>query len=291
VGEALAELAQLGRDHSRAVALPRVGAVVALVVGLGGVPGAGHLVRCRIVENQATQDQDAYSGGLENKGNATLADCTVALNRAQVGAGISNLEGTLLVRRSTLVHNSASEDGGAIYAIGGSTTVVNSTIARNDAELGAGLFVASEIETSVRILSSTITENEVTTDGAGIHNGGDLEIRNTIVAGNTLPAGGVDALTSRAVVCEGTNLLGQLDGDWVPGPNDGIAIAPEIGAGVWDDDAWTLHYVPQPASHAFDGVAVADCVDETGAPLADDQFGSPRPAGAACEIGAIEVQP
>ena len=102
-----------------------------------------------------------------------------------LGGGIGNY-GRLVVFASTISNNTAKRGGGIFNT--GSMDITNSTISGNRASVGGGIYTASLA--GVRITFSTITRNghldvEAARGGGGIANFGDVNIGNTILAGNT----------------------------------------------------------------------------------------------------------
>ncbi|MDQ2700700.1 MAG: right-handed parallel beta-helix repeat-containing protein, partial [Actinomycetota bacterium] len=146
--------------------------------------------------------------------------------------GILN-EGVLTVRGSTVTDNRATYGGGISTANASRATVVNSTISGNEArEDGGGISVETSGEVTVR--SSTVTSNYADSDesgggdGGGVFastsaDGGVLELRSTIVAGNRdqgLEA--ADCATLGGTITSlGRNLIGNANGcDYQSGSGD-----------------------------------------------------------------------
>jgi hypothetical protein len=104
-----------------------------------------------------------------------------------LGGGIGNY-GRLVVFASTISNNTAKRGGGIYNNSGGSVDITNSTISGNRASVGGGIYNAELGR--VNITFSTITRNrhlavEAARGGGGIANFGDVNIGNTILAGNT----------------------------------------------------------------------------------------------------------
>jgi hypothetical protein len=107
-----------------------------------------------------------YGGGIvSSAGLVTITNSTIARNTAPFGGGdITNSEpGTMTITNSIIVGNRTGEEGGGIFIVR-TMTIINSTLADNEAE---GVF-----------------------GGGGIHVSGDtvVELRNTMLTRN--PAAG-----------------------------------------------------------------------------------------------------
>jgi cysteine-rich repeat protein len=206
-------------------------------------------------------------GGLyiHNTGSARIAQSSFVGNHAvNVGGGIAN-DGRLELSDSTLSGNAAGNAGGGLHN-GGTATLVGVTFTKNTAgNVGGGFSQGSE--------------------------GGSLSIERTVAAGNahfgffvTVPnTDGRAADCEGAVTLRGVNLIRNLhlcepQGDLAQ-LISGLAIDARLGP-LADNGGLTQTHLPLAGSPLID--AAGDC---TGA----DQRGVPRPQGAGCEIGAVEV--
>ena len=90
-----------------------------------------------------------------------------------------------------------------------------------------------------------------------------------------------------AFASQGFNLIGQTNyiGGWLPSDlvgGGGTPLNPNLGA-LTNNGGPTLTHIPLPGSFAIDNGTNAGC------PVTD-QRGQPRPAGLACDVGAVERQ-
>jgi hypothetical protein len=148
-------------------------------------------------------DVDERGGGLfvVSGGVLTLMNSTVINNRANVGGGVANQDGSILVSNSAIVDNHAFEagsgGGGGIHirSVSGSASaaVIDSTISANTARIGAGISINGE-DSSTSVINSTISDNHASANGGGggigINDfvaGMTVSVRNTIISGNTHP--------------------------------------------------------------------------------------------------------
>jgi hypothetical protein len=256
----------------------------------------------------------------------TLQDSVVANNVASDGAGISN-RGVMVVTNCIISGNVADGieepghqcgNGGGIKAVATATTViVNSTISGNHAA-GRGGGIKSNCDGTMEIVNSTISGNTAGDAIAGIYVRGTVAITNSTIVGNDAVGAGRHAgdasgicvrdllnLTNTIVanngggqdcgLCEHAGVYGSIGvnvnnligdgscrpdytGDPMLGPladNDGLS----IGSG------YTLQtHALLPGSPAIDAIPADECTVGT------DQRGVSRPQGAACDIGAYELQ-
>jgi len=244
-------------------------------------------------------------GGIVNLGTLHLTDVMVTGNHAgDEGGGIRNF-GTVTLTRSTVSGNTAGIAGGIfnqnphVIGLPGEVTITNSTISGNTAGATGGIENEGGV---VTITNSTISGNKVTSDLAvlavgGIANFGQVDMKNTIIAGNLAPripdCNNIDAV-SNVVIGQinslGHNLVGDNTGcNFTPATGDQIGTAanpvnPLLGQ-LADNGG------PTPTQSLLQGSPAIDTGDNVGCPPTD-QRGVSRPQGAACDIGAFEfIQP
>jgi hypothetical protein len=171
-----------------------------------------------------------YGGGIYNAGTLTVQNSTVTGNEARGvppgyvgfesgrGGGIYNV-GTLAVANSTVANNTASLGAGILNDLGPLVgfpphhlptivTISNSTIAGNWSYVAGGGI--DNVGTQVTLSDSTIAGNTASQDGGGIRNASTLNLRNTILAGNTDGGGEPDLCGHLA--SSGYNLIGNSQG-------------------------------------------------------------------------------
>ncbi len=222
----------------------------------------------------------SYAGGaiLNSDGIVSVSDSTFLSNTAGAdrlssgGAIFNNVtfradKGYLTIERSSFINNLASKHGGAIENSWGDLTITNSTFVGNSAgELGGGLYLYDNTDVS----ASTLYRNSAGDGGGGIYvkREEQVKLRLSIIAGNK---GGdcYGRLTQNY-----NNLIGdrscyvEMSGD----PMLGDLVEPEDSSPA---------YFP-----LLEGSPAIDAADEF-CP-ATDIIGTPRPQGAACDIGAYE---
>lgn len=197
-----------------------------------------------------------------------------------------------------LVGNTTAADGGAIWSRFRDVTLIDSTLSGNTAAFkGGGLYTRDNAAT---VINSTISGNGVTTGsgsgGAILSKGGSLALANSTITGNTSLVSGVDANSGSLMGTIVANSSGaDLKGTFVvadsliedPGTatlntvsNTLLSVGPRLGA-LGDHGGSTPTHLPLPGSPAIDHFSGCS---------GTDQRGESRPFGAACDIGAVEVQ-
>ncbi|MEZ4520854.1 MAG: right-handed parallel beta-helix repeat-containing protein [Thermomicrobiales bacterium] len=215
----------------------------------------------------------AFAGGILNGGTATITDTTFELNSSFFGGAITNTENAVLdLFGSTFVENAATGTGAGIYNDDGFVTITNSTFSGNSSPLGPAVFSTDGV---TEIIASTVTDNSSESGSLDNDQGGTIILRQTIVADQNSGADCDGSMTSDDYnldsdgTCNLTALHDITNGD------------PELGPLV-DNGGETLTHMPAQSSVAVDSGGFS-CPSV-------DQRGKPRPAGAGCDIGAVELQ-
>jgi len=260
----------------------------------GEVPGDGGGVL-------AYEAEEAVLQGVNVSGNVA------SQNGAGVSAPPEGVNKTVLtIANSTIAGNRVT--GGAVEGLGGGVYVLgkfsllNSTVTGNSAEStglvvqGGGVLLAIDPASAEgsegSIVNSTIAGNSVGTAGVGgglaVYNpeptlGGSaaLSVKNTIVAGNTGPAGASDCAPV-AMVTSDHNISSDASCMFTD-PGSKQSTNPLL-AGLANNGGETDTLALQPGSPAIDAGTNAGCPPT-------DQRGAARPQGAACDIGAFELVP
>lgn len=273
------------------------GRPVPVLVGTGLAPVLEVGARARISGVRIAQPVglpiDGLARGIVNHGTLLLARATVTGGAAPVGGGIFN-EGELVVVRSSVVTNRAV-NGGGIYNVG-SLVLRASTVAGNTAEDGDGGGVYDEGRLVLE--RATVTRNVASWIGGGLYLTRDATFAASVVGGNLAGASGPDC--AGPVTSLGWNVVSDTDGFFCAiepvvgdliGSGGGRVDAPFGELGMHGGPTPTL--LPTADSPAVDRIPVgsraADGTRVCPARGSTDQRGLPRPVGAGCDVGAVEV--
>jgi len=274
----------------------------------------------------AGESNGYFGGDVYNAGELVLAEDWITGGTASSGGGISNDTGTLVVERSLVSGNQASTGGGDSGGIQnhgsavcieeeeeeevcspgkrGVLTVDDSTVAENDARLGAGIFSWSDDgvadENEVTIIDSTIADNTTKEETGGAARGpgaglliyaGTADVAGSILAYNAeieeeyIPTN--CSVTRPATIhSDGYNLDNGTECGFTS-EGDLQQTFPDFSSGELQNNGGETNTLGlEPTSPAVDAVP-------KGSPYCDgtDQRGVPRPQGAGCAIGAFELVP
>jgi uncharacterized repeat protein (TIGR01451 family) len=234
------------------------------------------VVTSAIAHNRAVGNSSSGSGGLGNTGSAEVIDSLIANNRVTLpdgnptgsGGGIVNGDsGTLTVRRSSILANSASAAAAINTYNTPNTHILNSTISGNDS--GGGLSVV--LTNTAYLTHTTIASN---TGGGLGYPGVNVNAYGVLIAYNsydctTWDGGGV--LNAAFSLSSGGGC-----------PSGFIANADPLLEPLALNGGATPNHALKPGSPALEGVATCGANE--------DQRGVSRPQGQACDIGAFELE-
>ena len=265
------------------------------------IEGAGHTL------TQSCAGESVLE--FEGTNDVTINDLTITGgNKTGLGGGIYFRDGTLDVNDSTLVDNQATGSGGAINGDFADIRIEGSTISGNSANNTGGVYSNGLIV----LINSTVTGNTSNNNTGGVAGADFILLAHATVVGNSGPGGanvsldgeGADLRIAASVIASplggGTNCelaAPTLSSGYSFSDDDSCDLSgtgdvenggdPMLGA-LADNGGPTLTMHPEPDSALIDLVALAFC-DPGG--LAEDQRDAPRPVGAGCDAGAVEVQP
>ena len=158
----------------------------------GAVYNDGGTIDLDGVEISGNETTKKSGGGITNKNNATLKDCTLKdnISKDKGGAIYSNDDITLV--GCTLERNSAPNDGGAIYINDAKLNIENCTIRNNtSAKTGGGIRI---YDGTTNIKGTTLIEDNTAYEyGGGIYtnNGATLNMEGNVkIHGNSANDGG-----------------------------------------------------------------------------------------------------
>ena len=195
---------------------------------------------------------------------------------ANCGGAIFN-QGIVQIQNSTFLNN-ASSGGGAIYNAG-TAEIVNSTLTGNTAITGGAILNAGA---AFAITHATIASNKAEFEGGGVANtNGRVLFRNTLIANNE------NGNCAGALVNAGYNLDSGATCKFGAQNNSLSNTDPLLGA-LTDNGGFTNTIML-----GGDSPALGRIPGEQGCTVGvfKDQRGAtrPKPSGAFCDLGAIEV--
>ncbi len=248
----------------------------------GGVFSSGSL----FASNSTFSGNGAqFGGGIESRSGATLIRVRLVGNSAGEGGGMRHLGGVLL-RDSAVVSNTASGAGGGVAGSVFSWAAVNTTFSGNQASSGGAISNGMSTESERLSLNNVTIAHNVATNGVGGLAGNRVDIRNTILAGNT----GITPDCSGPVTSQGYNLIQDTTGCVILGDLTGNLTGVLAGLGpLQDNGGETLTHSLLPGSLAVDAGNPAMPGSGGQACEATDQRGTVRPQTRQCDIGAYEA--
>jgi hypothetical protein len=262
------------------------------------------------VEDNQILSSQTNGGGLYNTGTALISQSSFLSNQSgNNGGGIHHSYGELVLTDSVVRGNTAASDGGGLFiddaatlerveisqnqaSIGGGIKaqvdsgdmldLLNVTISGNSGTSGSGIFTTSSGTTNM--VHVTLYGNIVTsgTFAGGIVAYNDVNIVNTVIAGNDN-----DQCQSGSLNSVGYNLSSDSScgftstGDWQ-------SLNPQLGP-LAENGGYGLTHEPLPGSALIDHARPTDVYPQ-------DQRGYPRPvdgdqnSSVLPDIGAVELQ-
>lgn len=295
--------------------------------GVGGgllvLGGTTQLVGSSVTHNRAAEQGagialsrgDFGAGLLQSR--IEISDSSITLNATDattrtynVGGGIGNFGGEVQLTRVTLANNTANGGGGLWSEREGASVMISeSTVSGNVArdtgngELGNGGGLALYGAGPARLLNATLSGNTAKLAGGGLFVGnGEVSFFNVTIFGNRAPEGAAIRLVLDATATlQSSVVAGSLDG-----ANCALATTPLQSAGnnLASDSSCGLNgsgdrqgVDPGLKPLANNGGLTQTHLPQASSPLLDqggafcaatDQRGVARPAGPACDIGAVE---
>ncbi|HEY8489699.1 MAG TPA: choice-of-anchor Q domain-containing protein [Dehalococcoidia bacterium] len=224
------------------------------------------------------------------------------------------------MENSTISNNVADLGGGGLYVDdGGDGDILTSTFSGNRSDDGPGITV--NVDGSLRILLSTVSNNTAEFFGGGINNNGSIEASFVTIAANSAANGGGiwnnDAASASFVLrgvliadntatagpdCLGTptslgyNLIEDAAACTMTSTTGDITDTEAFLGPLQSNGGPTQTHGLLAGSPALDAVASDDCEDADGIGVGTDQRGVTRPqegdgvSPALCDIGAFEAR-
>ncbi|GAB4268761.1 MAG: hypothetical protein Kow0080_11950 [Candidatus Promineifilaceae bacterium] len=241
-----------------------------------GASGVGYVQNSTIMSNSAR-----FEGAGLNIffGEVFISRTLIYGNTSQQsGGGVAN-SGDLVLAESAVFSNTAvSKNGGGVFN-SVALTMTNTTLSGNLADRGAGLYNGSTTFTATAVLNNVTIYNNISAQpGVAVTNDSAsndvVQVENSVMAGSHGFANCAGAITSAGYNLSDDGSCGLVAAGDVANTN------PQLKP--LQNDGGTMTHAPLLLSPLLDAGNNASCT-------AVDQRGSPRPAGTACDIGAVEL--
>jgi len=266
----------------------------------------GHLTLSgtRVSGNQTTGN----GGGMWNEGSLAVDRAQLLSNTGTFGGALGNRAGSATLTNSTVDANQASQEGGGVYNFGGGAiSVLASTISHNVSlgSFGGGL----ANESTADLVNSTLAANTATLTGCDLLNNqtsgpAQLSLENVTLVASSCPGSAIadfsgtvsfaDSLVSGSCFNDAGTLsslgynLESPGATCFSGGTDQVSVANPMLGVLAANGGPTQTFEPLPGSPAIDTGNPAAC-RAGGNTLTTDQRGFPRPSGARCDVGSVEV--
>ncbi len=218
-----------------------------------------------------------------------------------VGGGLGvYADGALQIERTTISGNSAGQyvGGGVVLARAGAEVLIrNTTVSGNQAnDYVGGLGLTVEDDAGALIDGVTVTGNQADQYGGmtlyGGATSGQLELRNSIIAGNSDSGGPADLAGAQVDI--NYTLVGAIDpghGFTLDGTTQSLIGADPMLGPLADNGGFTLTHLPDAAGAGLNVISLG--TSGCGSTFAFDQRGQPRPGGGGskCDLGSVEWLP
>jgi CSLREA domain-containing protein len=257
--------------------------------GIRADSGSLFLTRVVMTGNEAFSNGGAIA---QFAGLLSLTDSTIDGNVvASRGGGLyAGSDTSIGITRCTFSNNEATL-GGAMQSFG-TLTLENSTISGNSADAGTGgiINVGTMTLNNVTITNNTSDEASAGRAGGIASNGGVLNLRNTIIAGNHNTAGGSPDCAG-TLTSQGYNLIQSTTGCTIVGTTTGnlTGVNPLLGALANNGGLTQTHSIGSTSPARDAGNPAAPGSSATACRITD-QRGVSRPQGPRCDMGAFERQ-
>ncbi len=246
-------------------------------VGRGGGAIFNTLGEVIVSDSLLDDNRSTLNGGAIQSlqsSTVTLSDTTVSNNQADLGGGISSSDGTLTLT-GVVLHGNLARGGGGLLSFNTTLAVNNATFSGNTANVGA----AAGVDNGSAVMRYvTMHQNSGASTLAVYFT--SLPLKNVIIATTGAPNVACHQGQSGQIMSQGNNLSSDSSCNFTQAsdlPNTNPLLAP-----LADNGGMTKTHMPLVNSPAIDGGL---CLADVGA----DQRGAQRPAGLACDIGAVEV--
>lgn len=272
---------------------------------------------CTFSNNSGTTGANNQGVGIQFFTTAVAATLSATLNRVTVAGNVGNGNGvgvnltlnggngTVNVNNSTISGNTGGLNGGGLFVSNagsintspGTVNVTNSTISGNTVSANGGGFAMEQPTAGVITTNfnfSTVANNRANNDNTGTEAGGgiirasgNLNLKNSIVADNSVGTGGTAPDISGAVTSQNYNHIEDTTGATITGTTANDTTGdPQLGA-LANNGGSTNTHLPATGSPVVN--TIPNGTNDCGTTVTTDQRGNTRPASGACEKGSVEL--
>jgi CSLREA domain-containing protein len=263
------------------------------------------------------------TGGTSNQGvglqffTVTAGTLTATLDRVTVDGNSGNSLGvginvtatggnaSLNILNSTVSNNVGATNGGGLFVdnTGGSASstvtanITNSTFSGNLANGNGGAIGLQQTAAGAVAMNlnyATIAANRAENDNAGAGSGGGISVvsgtmnlKNTVVADNTLGTTGTAPDISGVVVSQDYNHIEDPTGATITGTTTNNTTGDALLGALANNGGTTLTHLPGVGSPVINAIPIG--TNDCGGPITSDQRGTARPSSTGCEKGSVEV--
>ncbi|HQU84626.1 MAG TPA: carboxypeptidase-like regulatory domain-containing protein [Pyrinomonadaceae bacterium] len=276
-----------------------------------------NLTNCTFRNNTGTTGTTNQGIGVQLFTTAVAATLTATLDRVTVSGNVGNGNGvglnltlnggnaTVNVNNSTISGNSGGLNGGGVFVSNagsvntspGTVNFTNSTISGNSVSANGGGFAVEQPTAGVITTNfnfSTIARNTANADNTGTEAGGGIirasgtvNLKNSIVADNTVGTGGTAPDISGAVTSQNYNHIEDTTGATITGTTTNDSTGdPQLGA-LANNGGSTNTHLPAAGSPVVN--TIPNGTNDCGNVVSTDQRGGTRPSSGACEKGSVEL--
>lgn len=299
-------LGQSGSNGAGVRALSNIGAAVF------------NATNCTFSNNSGTTGPTNQGVGIQFfTTTAVAATLTATLDRVTIAGNVGNGNGvgvnvtvnggnaTINVNNSTISGNTGGANGGGMLVSNAGSTLTspgtinftNSTISGNTVSANGGGYAVEQPTVGVITTNfnfSTIARNIANADNSGTEVGGGIirasgtvNLKNSIVADNTVGTGGSAPDISGTVNSQNYNHIKDLTGATITGTTTNNTTGDPLLGALAANGGPTNTHLPAAGSPVVN--AIPNGTNDCGNPITTDQRGGTRPTSGACEKGSVEL--
>lgn len=223
----------------------------------------------------------ADGGGIYQAGSMSLEKTTVSGNKATIGAGMVDYGDSTFVSQSTFSSNQANGNGGGIYSMT-NTGIQNSTFSGNSAGAASGGGALYESGAAASFQYSTIANNNASIGAGVLADSGSpqsyIYFSSTVLSNNSGGNCAGSTISSNGYNLSSDNYCSSVFTSVGDKNNKNANLGPLANNG-----GPTFTHLPLPGSPLINKGYTDNHVQV-------DQRNAPRPAGGKSDIGSVEVQ-